>query len=100
MKQVSLKQIKDQDYREIEKRERERGTFFLQNEREKYFDSRYKKQTYSDKKNFPSNTKLVSLKRNKKKTYINIKICREREKGIHDLEMLREGKCWGKKKIP
>ena len=89
MKQVSLKQIKDQDYREIEMRERER-----------YFDSRYKKQTYNDKKNFPSNTKLVSLKRNKKKTYINIKICREREKGIHDSEMLRERKCWGKKKIP
>ena len=99
MKQVSLKQIKDQDYREIEmrerERERERGAFFffLRNERERYFDSRYKKQTYNDKKNFPSNTKLVSLKRNKKKTYINIKICREREKGIHDLEMLREGKC-------
>ena len=29
MKQVSLKQIKDQDYREIEMRERERGTFFF-----------------------------------------------------------------------
>ena len=29
MKQVSLKQIKDQDYREIEKRERERGTLIV-----------------------------------------------------------------------
>ena len=47
MKHITLKQIKDQGYWKIKMRERER-------DREGgNFDSRYKKQTCSDKKIFP-----------------------------------------------
>ena len=79
----ALKQIKDQNYREIEMRERGRGTF----------DSRYQKQICSDKKIFPiTNTKLVSFKRDKKRTYINMKICKDRER-------LGKSKYWGRGKV-
>ena len=59
------------------------------------------------KKNSPSYIKFVCYKRDKKKhffrekkkkkTYINMKICRGRKKkSIFDTKGLREGKGWGK----
>ena len=42
------------------------------------------------------NTKLVNFKIDTKRTYINMKICREREICIYDSELLREGKDWGR----
>ena len=55
----------------MRERERERGTF----------DCRYQKQICSDKKNSPiTNTKLASFKRDKKRTYINMKICKDRQR--------------------
>lgn len=74
MKHEALKQIENQDYWE---RERERGTFDSRNMQWK-------------KKISPSYIKFVCYKRDKKKhffrgkkkkkTYINMKICRGREK--------------------
>ena len=67
-------------------RERERGTF----------DCRYQKQICSDKKNSPiTNTKLVSFKRDRKRTYINMKICKDRQRQGKGWERERYLECFG-----